>query len=64
MLVHITEVVVPDGRRELRPAKVKAIAASIAEVGLLHPITIRPDRTLIAGLHRLEAYKSLGLAEI
>jgi N6-adenosine-specific RNA methylase IME4 len=40
------------------------LAASIANIGLLHPIPIRPDGTLIAGERRLRACKSLGWTEI
>jgi ParB family chromosome partitioning protein len=40
------------------------LAASIAEVGLLHPIVIRPDGTLIAGERRLRAAELLGWTEI
>ena len=49
------------GCRELRDAEaLAALAESIGEVGLLHPIMITPKRTLIAGRHRLEACKLLG----
>jgi ParB/RepB/Spo0J family partition protein len=43
---------------------IEALARSIADVGLLHPIVITPERELIAGQRRLEAYRQLGLAEI
>ena len=49
-------------RRDL--GDIASLATSIAEVGLLHPIVIRPDGVLIAGERRLEAYRSLGLREI
>jgi len=39
---------------------VAALAASIREVGLLHPITVTPERRLLAGLHRLAACRRLG----
>ena len=39
---------------------IAALARSIEGVGLLHPIVIRPDRTLIAGERRLLAFKQLG----
>ena len=41
-----------------------ALAQSIEDVGLLHPIVITPDYRLIAGRRRLEAYKTLGWTEI
>jgi len=37
---------------------------SIKEVGLLHPIVVAPDGTLIAGYRRLMAFKQMGLDEI
>jgi N6-adenosine-specific RNA methylase IME4/ParB-like chromosome segregation protein Spo0J len=43
---------------------IAGLAASIGELGLLHPIVIRPDGALIAGERRLRAAKVLGWAEI
>ena len=45
-------------RREM--GDVAGLAASMAELGLLHPIVIRPDGTLIAGERRLRAAQALG----
>lgn len=39
---------------------IEALAASIEEVGLLHPIVISTDNRLIAGHRRLQACKRLG----
>ncbi len=39
---------------------IQSLAASIEEVGLLHPIVVRRDGRLIAGERRLEACKTLG----
>jgi ParB/RepB/Spo0J family partition protein len=39
---------------------IQFLAANIAELGLLHPIVVRPDGRLIAGERRLAACKSLG----
>ncbi len=39
---------------------IRSLAASIEEVGLLHPIVVRRDGRLIAGERRLEACKTLG----
>jgi N6-adenosine-specific RNA methylase IME4/ParB-like chromosome segregation protein Spo0J len=44
-------------RREL--GDIKELAASIEAVGLLHPVVLRPDKTLIAGQRRIEAYRLL-----
>lgn len=64
MLVQISEIRINAGRREADPEGVQELADSISKVGLLNPITIDQEHTLIAGLHRLEAAKSLGWTEI
>jgi ParB family chromosome partitioning protein len=43
---------------------IHALAASIAEIGLLHPIVVTPDGKLIAGARRLAACKLLGWATV
>jgi len=43
---------------------VAGLAASIKELGLLHPIVVRPDGVLVAGERRLRAAKLLGWTEI
>ena len=43
---------------------VAGLSASIREVGLLHPIVIRPDGLLIAGERRLAACKALGMSRV
>ena len=40
------------------------LASSTAELGLLHPIVVRPDGVLIAGERRLRAAQALGWSEI
>jgi N6-adenosine-specific RNA methylase IME4/ParB-like chromosome segregation protein Spo0J len=42
----------------------KSLAASIAEVGLLHPVVVTPVGRLIAGQRRLEACRGLGWTDI
>ena len=42
----------------------QSLAESIAQVGLLQPIVITPDRRLVAGAHRLAAYRELGRKRI
>jgi N6-adenosine-specific RNA methylase IME4/ParB-like chromosome segregation protein Spo0J len=51
-------------RHRKDPGDIEALAASIADVGLMHPIVVRPDGTLIAGERRLQAAKLLGCSEI
>lgn len=64
MRVLIDQIRVGPGRREAQPEHIRELAGSIKEVGLLNPITVGKDYTLIAGLHRLEAAKLLGWTEI
>ena len=64
MLVKIDEIIIGENRRSVNPERVKELAASIQEIGLLNPITITEDKYLVAGLHRIEAYKLLGRTEI
>jgi ParB-like chromosome segregation protein Spo0J len=49
-------------RRDL--GDIASLADNVAQLGLLHPIVIRPDGTLIAGERRLLAAKQLGWCEI
>ena len=64
MLVPISEIKINAGRREADPEGVQELVDSISKVGLLNPITIDRENTLIAGLHRLEAAKLLDWTEI
>ena len=64
MKIQIFQIKVNDGRREIDPEAVHELANSISDVGLMNPITVNKDYTLIAGLHRLEAAKLLGWTEI
>ena len=69
--IRIADVQVLGNRRELVQDKVREIAESIKSIGLIPPITVRavgnaaagsgePATVLVAGLHRLEAVRSLG----
>ena len=64
MLININEIRINEGRRATTPEAIDAMTASIREVGMMNPITVTGDHTLIAGLHRLEAAKRLGWTEI
>ena len=64
MLININEIKVNPGRREAAPEDIQRLSESVAEVGMMNPITVTADYTLIAGLHRLEAAKRLGWTEI
>ncbi len=63
--VRIDQIYVPSGRRgSTDPDKVKELAENILENGQEVAISVRKDVkkgfVLVAGLHRLEACKSLG----
>jgi len=64
MLLNINEIKVNPGRRELSQSGIEKLAQSITDIGLLNPISIDEEHTLIAGYHRLEAAKRLGWTEI
>lgn len=66
-LIDLTRIHARPDARALDPAKVEAVAASIVDIGLLNPVRVRAVGSgfeLIAGNHRVEACRSLGLAEI
>ena len=64
MRININEITVNSHRRKASKDDIQKLADSIAEVGMMNPITVDADRNLIAGLHRLEAAKQLGWSEI
>ncbi len=41
-----------------------ALARSIEDVGLLHPVVVTPDGLLVAGMRRLEACRRLGMRRV
>jgi uncharacterized ParB-like nuclease family protein len=75
MLIDIDMIEAGTRLRGTTPEQVASLAESIAEVGLISPIAVYPRSVirqnvaqdgygLIAGLHRLEACRSLGLVQI
>jgi ParB family chromosome partitioning protein len=76
--VRVDAVMIGNGRRACNPEQVRMIADSIAQIGLVNPITVTSAQTpadvgaseigatvnLVAGLHRLEAHKLLGLTHV
>jgi|GEM_PF-1596200 len=64
MKVKIDDVRIAQRKRPLDKKKAEAIAESIKLIGLLNPITVTENFTLISGRHRLEAHRILGLEEI
>lgn len=63
-LVPVDQVRVGRRKRKVDDRKVAELAGSIFEVGLLNPITLDKNYRLIAGAHRLEAFKKMNLPEI
>jgi ParB family transcriptional regulator, chromosome partitioning protein len=64
MKVRLTDITVKQGRRAVDESKVRELSQSMAEIGLINPITVTQDKTLITGAHRLAAAKLLGWTEI
>lgn len=64
MKIKISDIKINSGRRSTDQQNVEELARSIKAVGLMNPITIDQNHTLIAGLHRVEAAKLLGWMEI
>ena len=59
-VIPISRIRVNGRIRQPDPEKVKEIAASIALVGLINPLSVSSDSYLLAGGHRLAALKLLG----
>jgi ParB family chromosome partitioning protein len=51
-------------RHRSEMGNVEALAASIEDIGLLHPITVDGENNLLAGARRLAACRSLGWTTI
>jgi len=68
-MYFVRDIVVPHGRRKVNEGRVKELAESIAEIGQLQPIVVVEDpenerAQLVAGAHRLSAFKMLGIDRI
>ncbi len=55
--INISDIIVNNRYRKIDEAFVKNLAKSIKEDGLINPIFVTQDNILVAGNHRLEAYK-------
>lgn len=68
MKIPLGQIYVPTARKEtLHPETVRLLAENILENGMKTPIQVRKDDkryVLVEGLHRLEAARWLGEAEI
>ena len=64
-LIPIEEIIIGERKRsQYSEEKVNQLAGSIQDIGLMNPITITEDKHLIAGYHRILAFKELGKSEI
>jgi N6-adenosine-specific RNA methylase IME4 len=62
--IKIADIQIGANRRAVNKEKVAQLADSIKEVGLLSPIVLSQENVLVAGNHRLEAFKLLGRESI
>ena len=62
--ISIDDVVVGTRLRKVDDIKVKELAQSIEDVGLINPISIDEQNNLIAGNHRISAFRLLERTEI
>lgn len=62
-MIQISKIIIGE-RRNTNPEKVRELAESIKSIGLINPITLDSQCKLLAGGHRLEAFKLLGYKEI
>lgn len=59
MELAISEITLRDRHRK-DLGDIDGLAESIKSLGLLHPVVVLPDKTLVVGERRLEAYRKLG----
>ena len=62
--IKVSDVKIRIRLRASNEENIQDIAESIKEIGLINPISIDAEHNLIAGYHRLQAHKLLGLKEI
>ncbi|MCX7677848.1 MAG: ParB N-terminal domain-containing protein [Spirochaetes bacterium] len=63
MKIKISEIKISE-RVRIDEGDIQSLAESIERLGLINPITITPDKKLLAGYRRLQAAKLLGWDEI
>lgn len=63
MLVQVSSILTSERVRK-NLGDLDSLANSIADVGLLHPIVVKPSMELVSGYRRLMAVKKLGYAEV
>jgi ParB family chromosome partitioning protein len=60
MQVLISEIHIPERRQRHEIGDISSLADSIRRIGLIHPLVVDDNNTLIAGFRRYTACKSLG----
>lgn len=63
-LIPVSDIKVPEGRHRKKFDDIEALALSISRVGLIHPVVVKRDGTLIVGERRLRAVQLLEHTEI
>lgn len=63
-MVRLDEIKIPEGRFRKNKGDIEALARSIAETGLVQPIVLDIDLSLISGERRYDAHVLLGREEI
>ena len=63
-MMRVEDVKVRIRLRASNEENIRDIAESIKDIGLISPITVDTEGNLIAGFHRLQAHKLLGIKEI
>jgi N6-adenosine-specific RNA methylase IME4/ParB-like chromosome segregation protein Spo0J len=62
--IKLSDIQIGANRRAVNMEKVSQLAESIKEVGLINPVLLSQENVLVAGNHRLEAFKLLGYEAI
>jgi ParB/RepB/Spo0J family partition protein len=60
----ISSIIIAPDRQRKELTGISELADSIRSLGLIHPIVITPDGTLVAGERRLRAHQELGMTHI
>ena len=62
--LELSKIIINARFRSVNKEKVSEIASSVQDVGLIYPIIVTDENVLVAGNHRIEAFKELKLTTI
>lgn len=63
--ISLEEIIIGERKRsQYNEGKINELAESIQEIGLINPITIDQNKNLVAGYHRILAFRKLGREKI